>query len=96
MMLNMDIIDNSYITSIETILKLNSNSTYLGCYQNLFNINEQIDCFKSFILTPVLCINYCRLTGTTTGIKIVIESLEKCKIIFKFCYNLHISSFGDN
>ena len=67
-MMDINIIANSYITSISTLLKLQTNSTHLGCFQNVFNTDQQVDCFKSFILTQVLCTNFCNLRGKVIDI----------------------------
>lgn len=70
-MLNINIRSNTYITSIQTILKANRNSTKFGCFKNLFNNNDTINCFKSYILTPVLCANFCSLTGNANKKSII-------------------------
>lgn len=61
--MNFEILDNSYITSIDKILKYKINSTHLGCFQKVFFSQEQVECFKSYILTQALCINFCSLMG---------------------------------
>ena len=61
--MSIKIIDNSYITSISEITKLYPNSSHVGCFQNAFHNKQQVECFNSFILTQMLCINFCYLRG---------------------------------
>ena len=58
---------NSYLTSIRIILKKYTNSTNLGCFQHIYNNSQQVDCFKSYILTSLLCVNFCSLRGETSS-----------------------------
>lgn len=61
--MDIEIIDETYVTNISGLLNLQTNSTQLGCFQNIFEIDQQIDCFKSFLLTQSLCINFCSVRG---------------------------------
>lgn len=66
--MDIELIDYTYVTNISKLLTYNLTSTILGCFQNTFYPDQQVECFKSFILTQQLCINFCSLNGTSNSL----------------------------
>ena len=89
--MDIQIIDNSYIISINQMLKLYANSTHVGCFQNAFYNNQQVECFKSYILTQALCINFCYLRGMRIKILLACDSLHI--IAYKFSCKVNNSKY---
>lgn len=63
--MDIDIINKIYVTNVNKLLQFQLNFTRLGWFQNTFYINQKVECFKSFILTQKLCINFCSVKGKT-------------------------------
>ena len=61
--MNLSIVAGSYIASIDYIIHKTINASFLGCYLNSFDNTFKVDCFKSYSLTQLLCINFCSLRG---------------------------------
>lgn len=62
--LEIEVFHDSYFVSIYFLTSACFNATSIGCFNNGFVIGQEIDCFKSVLLTQSICINFCAVRGT--------------------------------
>ena len=86
--MNLSIIAGSYIASIDYIIHKTINASFLGCYLNSFDNTFKVDCFKSYALTQLLCINFCSLRGMCNNSEIQLAENTNTHIILLQAYIL--------